>query len=506
MTPDPNIPCQQWGDEPDWATCLENRMEWTADPKLPGTVSDWFTNMAEYVRGQQTEDPVHSPLGEDKKLFLASYAGGHPDWSTYHSSFSNDNVDLIDAHRAPQNPWDLRAWNAQAELYRTNFTNNGLKKPFHHGEFTSYGDYRFPEQPPHVFEYDGTYRLFDNYDVSFHNELWSSTFSGSFAAGTTWGWERVFWWPDALPQDDDTGLLLDAGNPGGETHSGLLGATNRLSLGYNQNQIPYYVDVENQTLQHHFAPLRDFLNKPSVQELGLFTDNWTPRIVEANGIECFYLINDAQDVAVGWVHNADAYWRKAMYITNARQHYAECVSPTAQTIVLPGFAANTNFKVSYHPTRVTMTDLPDDQIAPNANPFGIVTLNLNSAPLNGAFPLALTGTFRNHLDTLHSDYAFIVSTDLVKRLDPQADVSVIPALEWDFSLYPNPARDGFNLRFASDATRSIELLDLSGRTVRSWAAITGIEHSLPTAGLAQGAYWVRATEGVNRKTRKLLIH
>jgi hypothetical protein len=78
--------------------------------------------------------------------------------------------------------------------------------------------------------------------------------------------------------------------------------------------------------------------------------------------------------------------------------------------------------------------------------------------------------------------------------------------EWDFSLYPNPARDGFNLRFASEATRSIELLDLSGRTVRSWAAITGIEYSLPTAGLAEGAYWVRATEGANRKTRKLLIH
>ena len=67
-------------------------------------------------------------------------------------------------------------------------------------------------------------------------------------------------------------------------------------------------------------------------------------------------------------------------------------------------------------------------------------------------------------------------------------------------------RWGFNLRFASDAARSIELLDLSGRTVRSWTAITGIEHSLPITGLAEGAYWVRATEGANRKTRKLLIH
>jgi hypothetical protein len=506
MVPDLNIPCSDWDDEPGWGTCLENRVDWEPDTDLPDTVSSWFTELAQFVRDEQVPDePTTSPLGE-KKLFLASFAGGHPTWAEYHAPFSNAEVDIIDAHRAPQNPWDLRAWNSQAEEYRNNFTNNGLKKPFHHGEFTSYGDYRFPEQAPHVFEYGGTYKLFDNYDVSFHNELWSSTFSGSFAAGTTWGWERVFWWPDALPQNDSTGLLQDFGNPGGEIHSGLLGATNRLFLGYNQNQLPYYVDVENQTLQHHFAPLRDFLNKPSVHELGLFSENWTPRIVEANGMECFYLINEAQDLAVGWIHNADAYWRKAMYITNAYQHYAECASPTSQTIVLTGFAANTNFKVSYHPTRVTMTDLPDDQVAPNANPLGIVTLNLNSAPLNGAFPLALTGAFRNHLDTLHSDYAFIISTDLVKRLDPQTADSILPALEWDFALYPNPARDAFNLRFTSHATRSIELLDLSGRTVRSWTAITGIEHSLPTTGLAEGAYWVRATEGANRKTRKLLIH
>jgi hypothetical protein len=502
MTPDPNIPCQQWGDEPDWATCLENRVNWTADPKLPGTVSDWFTNMAEYVRGQQTEDPVHSPLGEDKKLFLASYAGGHPDWSTYHSTFSNDNVDLIDAHRAPQNPWDLRAWNAQAELYRTNFTNDGLKKPFHHGEFTSYGDYRFPEQPPHTYEYNGTYTLFDNYDVSFHNELWSSTFSGSFAAGTTWGWERVFWWPDALPVPPP-----DGGNPNGPNHLTSLGAINKLYLGDAPNGLPFYAEVENRTLQHHYKPLSDFLGKPSVQELGLFTEHFTPHVVESNGIECFYLINDAQDVAVGWVHNASAYWRNALYIKYGFQHYMDCAAPPSQTIMLTGFATNTNFKVSYHPTRATMTDLPVDQVDLNANPFGVITLNLNTAPLNGVFPLSLTGNFKNHLDTLHSDYAFIIATDLIKRLDSptDADEAGVEAI-WDFSLFPNPTRNRFTIGFMDSTPKSIELLDISGRTVRSWSRVTSARPEFSIDGLAHGAYWVRATDGTNQKTKKLLIH
>jgi hypothetical protein len=301
------------------------------------------------------------------------------------------------------------------------------------------------------------------------------------------------------PEDDD--------NPFGE-HSDSLGAVNRLLLGVDLNNENLYAVVENRTLYHHFKPLSDFLSKPSVQALGLFTESFTPRIVEANCIECFYLINDAQDVAVGWVHNADAYWRKAVYINSHHQHYVECTTPIDTTIALPGFADSTNFKISYHPTRATMTELPaDDTVGVNSGPDGIVTLNLGPGAFNGTFPLSQTGEFRNHLDTLHSDYAFIIATDLIKRLNnPSAFEETGIADDWDFTVFPNPARYGFSLRFVDEDPKSIELLDLSGRVVRSWGLVTDRQPEFSIVGLAHGAYWVRATDGTNRKTKKLLIH
>ena len=489
--------------------CPLNKIIWNQDSQLPTTISDWLTDLFDYVRGPVEPDNLEtSPLGESNKLVLMSYAGGGPNLTAYHLPFTNENVDLIDAHRAVDNPWDLQVHNAQGEEFRTNFTSNGIKKPFHHGEFTTFGNYHTPDQPPYTFEYGSTLKLFDNYDVSFHNELWASTFGGSFAAGTTWAWDRVFWWPEGLPTPPNT--------PGLPQHTNSLNGTNQLLVGHDDNGLPIYVSVQNHTLHHHFKPLAEFLNMPSIQALELFTLNFTPRIVEANGIECFYLINDAQDIAIGWVHNKDAYWRKAVYITSQYQHYTDCTSPAAQTIMLNGFAPNTNFKVSYHPTRATMTDLPQDETTGlNSGPAGMVTLDLcrldpligcTSAPLNGTFPLSLTGNFKNHLDTLHSDYAFIIATDLIKRLDAHAVDSNVPEGEWDFAVFPNPTRDVFTLRFMDEATKAIDLLDLSGRVVRSWSSVSTIQPQFSINGLACGAYWVRATDGKHLATKKLLVH
>lgn len=56
------------------------------------------------------------------------------------------------------------------------------------------------------------------------------------------------------------------------------------------------------------------------------------------------------------------------------------------------------------------------------------------------------------------------------------------------------------------ATKAIDLLDLSGRVVLSWSSVSTIQPQFSINGLASGAYWVRATDGINRKTKKLLIH
>src|SRR5690606_13553181 len=53
------------------AICDENDGTWNTDPALPATINQWITDIAEYVRGPvDLDNPVTSPLGEDKKLFL----------------------------------------------------------------------------------------------------------------------------------------------------------------------------------------------------------------------------------------------------------------------------------------------------------------------------------------------------------------------------------------------------------------------------------------------------
>ncbi|WKZ64868.1 MAG: hypothetical protein QY325_08810 [Flavobacteriales bacterium] len=72
------------------------------------------------------------------------------------------------------------------------------RKPFNQGEYNHYTQLTIPNPnfPNLVLWRNDVEKILHNYDVSFHNELWSSAFSGKFAAGTTWHWERVFWWPD----------------------------------------------------------------------------------------------------------------------------------------------------------------------------------------------------------------------------------------------------------------------------------------------------------------------
>ena len=41
----------------------------------------------------------------------------------------------------------------------------------------------------------GTCNFFNNYDISFHNELWATTFMNIFTSSLTWAWETVHWWP-----------------------------------------------------------------------------------------------------------------------------------------------------------------------------------------------------------------------------------------------------------------------------------------------------------------------
>ena len=88
----------------------------------------------------------------------------------------------------------------------------------------------------------------------------------------------------------------------------------------------------------------------------------------------------------------------------------------------------------------TPTDIPTDH--QDLDGDGSVTLDLSSRPLGGVLNF--------HLDTLHADYAFIISPEpLVKRRsgNPTGTIATDIPKMWDFTLYPNPAREEAWLRF-----------------------------------------------------------
>jgi hypothetical protein len=109
----------------------------------------------------------------------------------------------------------------------------------------------------------------------------------------------------------------------------------------------------------------------------------------------------------------------------------------------------------------------------------------------------------NYLDTLHSDYAFIIAPQPVVRGMHAGSAELSAA--WDFTVYPNPARDAFNLYFHDDSPKEIILWDLVGKRVAQASHVTSPNYQLPVDQLAPGAYWVKVNNGQFSKVKQLII-
>lgn len=483
----------------EYGICPENRLNWPADPALPGVIDSWLTDIIHYVRDPVgPSDPVTSPLGEADKLFLMSYTDAQPantSITDYFLPFTNEQVDLIDVHKytwpdlgqAGQPDVAMAAVFDHAQAFRNQYpsTNPAVpRKPFNHGESNYFT----------LLDYGGdTYeieKLFHNYDVSFHNELWSSAFSGNFATGLTWHWERVFWWPDALPKPP-----FDMANLFQGVRSNVIGATNHLNV--NGSNIP----VVNRTTYHQFKPLADLLANPNWSSDDLFNSAYTPHKYHdpVSGVECYYLMNADSTLAVGWVHNLNAWVMNSFYLASSVQNFLGCTAPGTQTIALPGFQPGLDYHISWFPTRMNDTILP--AAALDTSGTGTVLLDLSSAPLGGVV--------NQYLDTLHADYAFIVALQHVPKnmqVPAEEEGPDTPAVGLDFRMFPNPAGNSVTLVFASgDKVLEVALYDLTGKCVlrRPWTSTSLME--LPTGNLARGAYAVRVSDGMSTTMKTLIV-
>jgi hypothetical protein len=210
--------------------------------------------------------------------------------------------------------------------------------------------------------------------------------------------------------------------------------------------------------------------------------------------------NRDNNVAIGWVHNRNAWVMNSYYLTSASQYqnFLGCDPPSGQSIALTGFEPEADYYVTWFPTWMNSTVHPPGmQVTSNAT--GIITLDLTDQ---------FGGTYSNYLDTLRADYAFIITPEPFVKSLPLPPMAEEPPMEngWDFIMYPNPARDELFLRLPDDTPKDITLHDLAGRQIHVRSSVTGVVVHLPVGQLAKGVYYVRVSDGSNSTTKKLVIY
>lgn len=116
----------------------------------------------------------------------------------------------------------------------------------------------------------------------------------------------------------------------------------------------------------------------------------------------------------------------------------------------------------------------------------------------------MNGIANNYLDTIHSDYAFIIAPGPEHRsmtIPSETDTLGV----WDFGLYPNPVADQMNVVLPDDRPKNITIHDLSGRQVRYWSSGSGPLLRLPIGQLARDVYSVRVSDGAHSRVKQLII-
>ncbi|MGV9012821.1 MAG: T9SS type A sorting domain-containing protein [Flavobacteriales bacterium] len=88
--------------------------------------------------------------------------------------------------------------------------------------------------------------------------------------------------------------------------------------------------------------------------------------------------------------------------------------------------------------------------------------------------------------------SWMIRPVVVASVDPYASVEEMAAPAEAMTLYPNPAGNEFQVRWNGTRIATLQLLDPTGRLVRSWA---GIEGTMAVGDLAPGLYLLRAVSG-----------
>lgn len=482
----------------DNSVCSDHWGTWEANPNVPLAIKKWYDIMVPYFK----QSVSSGGLGESKRLFLGSYSDwgwGSSDIFTDYSVFQSSGIDLTDVHSYHEGTsGDMDSYKFRFNLYSgkiNNITNNNVihafGKPSHEGEIGEFGNITWTTVSNNQTTVHNAhvYPLYNNYDVSFHNEIWSSACTGTYGCAYTWFTDLVHRYKYDDPKD-----AFGVYQHFPHTYSGGLAPLVKNPItGLTEN-----VTTILGTYFHNFLPLSSFISHVNFKnetyvahDLYSTTDN----------IESYYIVGQDFMDAFGWVHNINKYWGDAYFYENhnstypAFENYYGCEGlplPT-ETLKIGGFSPGyTPYYVKFFPTRMGGQTMPTEQTL-TADADGILSIDLSNSPLG--------------CDSTNADYAFIISgISMPARKKAPAGKDALNNTN-DFLLYPNPSSGKVTIILPAldNGSSVVDIFDITGRKVFSYENPINQIFSLNLSNVSRGVYLVRYKNDQGVKVKRLVI-
>lgn len=457
--------------------CNNKNTFYSKNPVVRNAIDTWHNEIISFTKNP---DP-QTGLADNNHLWSVDYTNGYLgsvhtplEYQDYYRLFNNPNIDLIDLH-------DYRYEKYMADIrydLLQNTVRDPLKincnKPFNFGEVGS-GNYTAP--------------FYNNYDISFHNMIWSTAMQGSYATGLDWYSPLIHRWPRANPEPNPPWLN---NNPPTE-----LGEIFVLYDQITPILHSYYTD-KIKSLYHNYKPLYDFNNNSSSYNY-YENINIPHKFYDAvQAIESYYLTESNGNYAAGWIHNIEYNWENEYYYDFQNFNWNGCNLPTPSGIPLQGFNSGQYYDISYHYTRMGTPPpfFPQNQFSIQADPMGQLTIS--AAVLNYL-----------GCDTNTADFAFSIKQQGFMR-EIQAKSDIVLTTNFGVNIIPNPNFGSFNIYLTNingNDTNAchVYVFDLSGRLIAKQVkpAINFFRFSIGDA--SKGCYFIEIKKGENSQFKKIIV-
>ena len=429
--------------------CLVDSCLWQKNDSLRDSIYSWHTDIFGFLKDSLNAANPHLTAANFTAADVSGTDGNGIDSVTdYYRLLTNPKVDIADIHEYLWNTDNNQF--GQVYTLSTSQINKILGhsvKPFQMGEFGTPGlVYGLANQP-------STINYFNNYDISFHNQLWAGTFMGNITTGLSWFWQVTHWWPYANPNSLQYNLGTTTYNLPVDN---VLGDINGTTLPYLYLPDGSRVQFKNTKIYYQFNRLSQF-----VQHINFSNITTAGNDVE-DSVECYYLLSGGSPngpgsvnntMAYGWIHNMNKYWYNNYYYfytssppyTFNYQRYNDCLAPVIpDSITISGLLPQTEYFIDFFYTSMgtVPSNFPQSQ--------GIYTNSSGNLYIKDNILNYLLNT-TNPCDSTNTDFAFVISLQSgdthVRNNTNQNDsiVQVQQNVDYNVSVTPNPSNGRFSV-------------------------------------------------------------